>query len=148
MRLTEHGDGWEIVLDDATLSLVSIDFRTSLTILEGDRSLSVVLESPYEIATEKERVRCDPELVETLVPMLRLLRRSVEGIRIGRSGRLHVAFDQATLLQAGFDERYEAWQVVARASCSCARPAERWPSSEIVGEASDLMPDDLQERYC
>jgi hypothetical protein len=53
----------------------------------------------------------DPDEPEQLAPLLTLVGRSIETLTVTRGAELLLTFSDGTVLYAGPDPRYEAWQV-------------------------------------
>lgn len=77
-----------------------------------DASVDLRLETPFTLrqADGVERLT-DPDEPEQLAPLLTLVGRWIETVTVTQRAELLATFSDGTVIYAGPDTRYEAWQV-------------------------------------
>lgn len=73
--------------------------------------MDIGIGSPFVLRDGDIETLVDPELPETVGPVLTLLRSPVELVRIFGSGDLEMHFRDGRLLRVPFSESYEAWEL-------------------------------------
>lgn len=112
MLIAEDASNWTISFDEAVISAIQIDFRISLTVLDRQDVVQVVIETPFSLIEEgKDDHWLNPSHAESLAPILSSFNTSVEYIKAGKNGELRIAFASGGLVQVIPNETYESWQV-------------------------------------
>ena len=112
MLIAEDVNNWTISFEEAVISAILIDFRISLTVLDRQEVVQVVIETPFSVIEDGKDDHClDPSRAESLAPMLSAFNTSVEYIKAGKDGVLQIAFASGGQVHAAPNEAYEAWQV-------------------------------------
>lgn len=89
-----------------------LDAAFGIEFLEGRESISLRIESPFQVCRLDERWSLRPDDLTTIVHALRLLWRIVVRATASADGTLNVRFDDGTELIVAYDSNYEAWELV------------------------------------
>jgi Family of unknown function (DUF6188) len=114
--LQEDIDKFEVILQDAKVNQVILDFRLSILIVDSDdEKLHIVIESPFSVrtTTSASTPMVDPggstPMLGTIVLMLR--HRQITKCCIMKYGSLSLEFGDDLAIEVPPDKHYEAWDL-------------------------------------
>jgi hypothetical protein len=98
-------------LSGLTVTQLRFDFSFSVHMWSLQRELLVTFGAPFTLhSSTGEAQTFDPELNETLCPLLSLLHRAVAAFSASARGECVLRFDDGLELRGAPHEKYEAWE--------------------------------------
>ncbi|MCW2875904.1 MAG: hypothetical protein JWQ95_4 [Sphaerisporangium sp.] len=106
--LVEQHTRWLLPVVDGTVTQIRVDYAFTLVM----DHYSIRISTPFSLSRGDEHSRHDPEVPETLAPLLELHQATLREGVLMKDGLLVLSFHDGTTLTVLPDERYEAWEAV------------------------------------
>lgn len=111
MNIKETDSEWIIALDNCIVQLIKIDFRLGLFLHDGENTLELQIETPFNFLSKDGVAICVPENTQSLGPVLQISNMKVIALIIKKKGEMHIQFESEFSIEIRPDPAYEAWQL-------------------------------------
>ena len=111
MGLVEHDDHWELPLAGRTVTRLLIDFGFGLQFWWQTDDWTITLGRSFILRSADHDLTVIPGDMASAGPALECFGKIATSVRAFKDGRLEIAFDGGTRLDASPDPDYEAWEL-------------------------------------
>jgi hypothetical protein len=104
---------WLLELEETQITRLMFDAAFILQLVDGERGTEVRIETPFVVFRGNVEYSCDPSHPPSLVPVLDFFLKTVQEIRVYKTGELRLNISPDIIIRVFPHDTYEAWNITS-----------------------------------